>query len=928
MTTTPSAAASATQAGKAPVLLGTSPRDLRTFTNHAKMFFTLKKIDEDQQKVMWAGMGLAAVPQLEAWYLSDKDTHLAKSFDNFLKDLYRRALPADFVWGMEGRIRESKQGHQDYSTWSQSLRSDHLLLTDRVMNTREFVKCLLYGMDFKLSSILRRGESLKGTGFHEDDQADLFLGDKKSTAVSAVIAYEKFDREARDEWARIARRKEANAAQIREATKKQQQKATSSTPRASSAPPASATQSDSTSRPRIQKLTSLEKDWLRANDGCFRCRKLRTGHDSAACKTWPEPGTQLAIPTGWKAGDEVPSTTTTTSSSTAKVTVGAIRPSDEIDVPESFAQDSDSDSDMYALPLLRMRVGSSRSGTIANALADTKSPVSLISVELAGRLGLKQVRLAVPVACRGAFQGGSELHSISTIVRVPLELENRTWRAGETTLLVAPLESSLDLILGNNFLRRHQISVVLHPEPQLLRQMPPPCEPHDLYAEAEGPLTREEAMAEMDDEERDEVLGQAIECLIGRVEARTEEEKEMAERNERVMSDFAEVFPDVLPALTRDYLDRIKTRHRIRLVDPSKVHNQRGFNVLRKWRERWKKMLDEHLASGRLRPSSSPFASAAFVIPKKDPNAEPRWVNDYRVLNDNTIKDRTPLPKPDEVLSDASRARFWGKIDLTNAFFQTPLAEEDIAKTAVKTPWGLFEWTVMPQGLCNAPATHQARINEALRHLIGVCCHAFVDDVIIYSDMLDDHERNIRTVLEVLRTAGLFAARKKTQLFTLRAEFLGHVISRDGLSADSSKVDKVKNWPRPRTVAQVRGFLGLVQYLRKFIPRLAEYTAILTPLTKKGVADIPRRWGEKEEQAFEAIKQTVTSLPVLRPLDQDSEEPIWLMTDASNVGLGAVLLQGPDWKTAHPCGFGHGSTSQRSDITRLTSRSCSGSSRR
>ena len=758
-------------------------------------------------------------------------------------------------------------------------------------------------MDSELSSILRRGESLKSTGFHEDDQAALFLGDKTKTAVSAVVAYEKFDREARDEWAKIARRKEANAAQIKEATKKQQ-KATSISTSVTRAPSfSSSTPSDSTSRPKIQKLTSLEKDWLRANEGCFRCHKIHAGHDSATCKTWPEPGFHLAIPTGWKAGDEVSKTTTTTSSSsTAKVTVGAIQPSEQIDIPESFAQGSDSDSDMYALPLLRMRIGSSRSGAIANALADTGSPVSLISDELARSLGLKQFRLMVPVVCKGAFNDGAAVQSISSAVRVPLELENRTWRAGETTLLVAPLESPLDLILGNNFLRRHQISVVLHPEPQLLRQMPPPCEPHDLYAEAEGPLTREDALAELDDEERDEVLGQAIECLIGRVEARTAEEKEMAARNERIMSEFAEIFPDILPALTRDYLDRIKTRHRIKLVDPSKVHNQRGLNVPRKWREQWKKMLDEHLASGRLRPSSSPFASAAFVIPKKDPNAEPRWVNDYRGLNDNTIKDRTPLPKPDEVLSDAARARYWGKIDLTSAFFQTPLAEEDIEKTAIKTPWGLFD-AVMPQGLCNAPATHQKRVNEALRHLIGVCCQVFVDDVIIYSATLDEHERNVRAVLDALRNAGLYASRKKTQLFTLKAEFLGHVVSRDGLAAGSSKVDKIRAWPRPRTVAQVRGFLGLVQYPRKFIPLLAEHTAILTPLTKKGVADIPRLWGEKEERAFEAIKRTVTSLPVLRPLDQDSEEPIWLMTDASNVGLGAVLLQGSDWKTAHPCGF-------------------------
>ncbi|PAK71812.1 hypothetical protein B8W95_12890, partial [Staphylococcus pasteuri] len=113
-----------------------------------------------------------------------------------------------------------------------------------------------------------------------------------------------------------------------------------------------------------------------------------------------------------------------------------------------------------------------------------------------------------------------------------------------------------------------------------------------------------------------------------------------------------------------------------------------------------------------------------------------------------------------------AHAQVWGKIDLTNAFFQTPLAEEDIEKTAIKTPWGLFEWTVMPQGLCNAPATHQARINEALRHLIGVCCQAFVDDVIIYSKTIDKHERNVRSVLQALREAGLYASPKKTDLFT------------------------------------------------------------------------------------------------------------------------------------------------------------------
>ncbi|GAA5997935.1 hypothetical protein JCM11641_005979, partial [Rhodosporidiobolus odoratus] len=115
------------------------------------------------------------------------------------------------------------------------------------------------------------------------------------------------------------------------------------------------------------------------------------------------------------------------------------------------------------------------------------------------------------------------------------------------------------------------------------------------------------------------------------------------------------------------------------------------------------------------------------------------------------------------------------------------------------------------------------------------------------------------------------------------------------------KTEKIKNWARPKTVTQVRGFLGIVQYLRKFIPGLAEHTAVLTPLTKKGMTRIEHLWGEKEELAFETIKRIVTSLPVLKAIDQDSDEPIWLMTDASQRGVGAVLLQGKDWKTALPC---------------------------
>ena len=235
---------------------------------------------------------------------------------------------------------------------------------------------------------------------------------------------------------------------------------------------------------------------------------------------------------------------------------------------------------------------------------------------------------------------------------------------------------------------------------------------------------------------------------------------------------------------------------------------------------------------------------------------------------------------------------------MTNSFFQTRMREEDIPKTAVKTPWGLFEWVVMPMGLCNAPATHQRRVNEALGSLIGEICYVYLDDVIIFSNSEEEHLVNTRKVLEAFRRNGLYCSPKKTDLFTTRTSFLGHVISKDGLGVDPEKVKKIEDWVRPSTVKQLRGFLGLVQYVRKFIVGLAQQTSVLTKLTKKGLTNISSLWQEEHEQAFLAIKRLLTSAPCLRPLNHYSDETVWVMTDASKVGIGAILLQGKDWKTA------------------------------
>lgn len=320
------------------------------------------------------------------------------------------------------------------------------------------------------------------------------------------------------------------------------------------------------------------------------------------------------------------------------------------------------------------------------------------------------------------------------------------------------------------------------------------------------------------------------------------------------------------------------------MKDPEKIIQCRRYNTPRKYREAWEALLDQHVAAGRLRPSSSPFVSPAFLIPKKDPTALPRWVNDYRALNANTIPDNHPLPRINEILRDCAKGKIFGKIDMTNSFFQTRIHPDDIKYTAIDTPKGLHEWTVMPQGGRNAPATHQRRMYIALRPLIGKICHAYLDDIIIWSQSVAEHVRNVKLVLDALRAACLFCSPKKTSLFCTEVDFLGHHISAAGIEADASKAQRILDWPTPRSPTEVRSFLGLVRYLEQFLPHLAEHTRILTPLTMKSAELEWPKWTKEHQNAFENIKKLVISRDCLVTIDHDNLQgnKIFVTCDASD----------------------------------------------
>lgn len=364
-----------------------------------------------------------------------------------------------------------------------------------------------------------------------------------------------------------------------------------------------------------------------------------------------------------------------------------------------------------------------------------------------------------------------------------------------------------------------------------------------------------------------------------------------AETLQKKESEMRKKFEDVFPAGTPRLNDLPKNvYHRFKLKDPNVVISRRAYDCPKKYREAWKKLLDEHLEAGRMRPSDSPYASPCFLIPKADPTAAPRWVNDYRILNDNTVPDRHPLPTINEILSDCAKGKIFGKLDMTNSFFQTRVHPDDVPYTAVTTPFGLYEWLVMPQGCRNAPATHQRRMVSALRHLIGNICHVYIDDIIIWSQTMEEHERNVEAVLLALRSHSLYASPKKTNLFALEVDFLGHHISARGVEADQKKIEKVLQWPTPKSASDVRSFIGLVRFMDKFLPHLARFTAELTPLTTKEVDREWPGWNARHQTAFDAIKKLVTSRECLTVIDHNDLEnnTIFVHTDASDWATGAT----------------------------------------
>ncbi|XP_065925002.1 uncharacterized protein [Magallana gigas] len=342
---------------------------------------------------------------------------------------------------------------------------------------------------------------------------------------------------------------------------------------------------------------------------------------------------------------------------------------------------------------------------------------------------------------------------------------------------------------------------------------------------------------------------------------------------------FSDVFTDI-PGMTN------LVEHKIVVTSSEPVRVKPypiPFSTEKTITEEVQKMLQLNV----IEPSSSPYSAPVVIARKKD--GTNRFCIDNRRLNCATVFDAEPMPSPESIFSKMTGKKFVSKIDLSKGYWQVPMADESKPLTAFSTPSGLYQFRTMPFGLVNAPATFSRMMGKLLQGMNGV--ENFIDDVIVFTDTFEEHLHILKTVFERLRDAGLAARPTKCFIGFDKIDCLGHMVGNKCLEPEQDKIDAVRNAPIPQTKKQVRAFLGLAGFYRKFIPNFSAIAIPLSDLTKKGQ---PNKviWTESQQRAFDTLKHMLSERPILKL--PEFNETFILRTDAADDGIGAVLLQMED----------------------------------
>ncbi|KAK1646343.1 hypothetical protein QYE76_064148 [Lolium multiflorum] len=364
------------------------------------------------------------------------------------------------------------------------------------------------------------------------------------------------------------------------------------------------------------------------------------------------------------------------------------------------------------------------------------------------------------------------------------------------------------------------------------------------------------------------------------VELKLNSMKEVKVEDIPIVNEFQDVFPTELPGMPPDR----EIEFTVDLIPGTSPIAKAPYKMGPTELKELKEQLDDLEQKGFIQESISPWGSPVIFMDKRDGGR--RMCGDYRNLNNVTIKNKYPLPRIQDLFDQVRGARVFSKIDLRSGYHQIKTKKEDVPKTAFVSRYGHHEYLVVPFGLTNAPAIFMNLMNKIFMPYLDKFVIVFIDDILIYSKDKAEHAEHLRIVLQTLREHQLYAQFSKCEFWLDKVEFLGHVISKDGIAVNPSKVAAVLEWEAPNNVKEIRGFLGMAGYYRRFIEGFSKIAGPMTKLLRKNT---PFVWSEECEQSFQTLKEKLTTAPVLAVPEVGKDYTVYC--DASKHGLGCVLMQ-------------------------------------
>ncbi|EGD73373.1 hypothetical protein PTSG_13220, partial [Salpingoeca rosetta] len=698
-------------------------------------------------------------------------------------------------------------------------------------------------------------------------------------------------------------------------------------------------------RKRLPPLTPEERQRLMAEGACFRCRK--PGHGYAQCPgngplhaSWRPPPTTVRKPRrssrlaqkaylrAWQDNPLLAMTRQPPPSLRKEQTsrrAGAARPgrrngdtdgddgqeyssitltvrtapTTRSQPPTNYLSAVTTASTPAYVPQLRFRA--TINGVPCNILLDSGCTTDVVAEEFALKnLRVTQVRQDTQVT----YGDGSHV-SRSSMTTATLKVQGLTTTRD---FLVIPI-GGVDAVLGRPFLKDYaarvdhindQVHLTDPTNPRQPLRNPAPMEHSNTDKELAGRVTLQTTPATTrDDRDNDPALYLISATAVGKAARDPDQQLFLIHvRPDDILIDepqelptlkdqhpFVKAFQDVFPDKLPDGLPPERAvDHKIPTTEDHRPYARSPYRLSPRERVELRRQLQELTQAGHIRPSSGPYGAPVLLVRKADNSL--RLCVDYRALNRETVRDAYPLPRIQDVLDQLASATVFSSLDLRSGYHQVRVAEEDVGKTAFNTPYGSFEWLVLPFGLTSAPGTFQRLMNEVLRDFIGDFVQVYLDDVIIYSRNIDEHKDHVHQVLRQLRRHRLYGKASKCQWAQDQIKFLGHVVSGRGVETDPDKIAAVTEWPQPKNVRDVRSFLGFCNFYRRFVK---DYASVAAPLTDLMHKDRAWEFNDKERSAFDALKTAMTTAPVLAY--PDASQKYVVQTDASETAVGGVLMQ-------------------------------------